>query len=243
MFALNTVVCMDCLDYLRTLPDNCVDLVVTDPPYNVSRKTSLSFQGRVIRKDFGEWDYNFDPVPVMQEIKRVLKPSGQIYVFCSTEQIPIYMKIFQEEWFFRNLLVWSKTNPPPRLSKTNWVFANEYIIYAINDKTKLNKITFNFQSQPAMKNIFVTPALHGKERLKQENGTAFHPTQKPLIILKKLIETSSRAGDVVLDPFMGVGSTAAAAKATDRNFLGCELNQDYVDAAKRRIYIYTSGSS
>ncbi len=235
MFALNTIACMDCLEYLKTLPDNCVDLVVTDPPYNVSRKTNILFQGRVIRKDFGEWDYNFDPVPVMREIKRVLKPNGQIYVFCSTEQIPVYMKIFQENWFFRNLLVWSKTNPPPRLSKTNWVFANEYIIYAINDKTKLNKITFNFESQPAMKNIFITPALQGRERLKQENGMAFHPTQKPLSVLKRLIETSSQEGDVVLDPFIGIGSTAVAAKISGRDFLGCELSPEFVKAAQRRI--------
>lgn len=232
---LNTIACMDCLEYLKQLPDKSVDLVVTDPPYNVSRRQDLVFEGRRIRKDFGEWDYGFDPVPVMKELKRVLKPTGQIYVFCSTEQIPIYMRIFQDGWFFRNLLVWSKTNPPPRLSKTNWVFANEYIIYAVNEKVKLNTISFNFPAQGAMKNIFVTPALQGAERLRKAEGGALHPTQKPLSVLKRLIEASSRSGDVVLDPFTGVGSTAVAAKALGRQYLGCELNQEYVLNANARL--------
>ena len=232
---LNTIACKDCLEYLRQLPDNGVDLVVTDPPYNVSRKQDLVFEGRRIRKDFGAWDYGFDPTPVMKELKRVLKPTGQIYVFCSTEQIPIYMRIFQEGWFFRNLLVWSKTNPPPRLSKTNWVFANEYILYAVNEKIKLNTITFNFPSQGAMKNIFITSALQGAERLRKPEGGALHPTQKPLAVLKRLIETSSKPGDIVLDPFMGVGSTAVAAKTLGRRYLGCEIDSQYVQKSVERV--------
>ncbi len=232
---LNTIACMDCLEYLKELPDNSVDLVVTDPPYNISRKQNLVYDGRHIRKDFGDWDYGFDPVPVMKELKRVLKPTGQIYVFCSTEQIPIYMRIFQEAWFFRNLLVWSKTNPPPRLSKTNWVFANEYIVYAVNEKVKLNKITFNFPSQGAMKNLFITPILTGAERLRSPEGGSVHPTQKPLAVLKRLIEASSKPGDVVLDPFMGVGSTAVAARQTGRQFLGCELDAKYAHFAVERV--------
>lgn len=232
---LNQTACMDCLEYLKSLPDNCVDLVVTDPPYNVSQKQDVVFQGRRIRKDFGAWDYGFDPVPVLRELKRVLKPTGQIYVFCGTLQIPLYLQIFQEGWFFRNFLVWSKTNPPPRLSKTNWVFANEYVIYAVNEKVKLNRITFNFPSQGAMKNLFVTPALAGPERLRKAEGGALHPTQKPLSVLKRLIEASSKPGDVVLDPFMGVGSTAVAARALGRQFLGCDSDQGYVQIARVRI--------
>ena len=232
---LNTIKCMDCLEYFRELPDNCVDLVVTDPPYNISRKQDLVFEGRHIRKNFGEWDYGFDPVPVMKELKRVLKPTGQIYVFCSTEQIPIYMRIFQDGWFFRNLLVWSKTNPPPRLSKTNWVFANEYILYAINEKVKCNMITFNFPSQGVMKNIFITAALLGVERLRKSEGGALHPTQKPLAVLKRLIEASSKPGDIVLDPFMGVSSTAVAAQQTGRRFLGCDIDETFVRHALERL--------
>jgi site-specific DNA-methyltransferase (adenine-specific)/modification methylase len=226
---------MDCLEYLKTLPDNCVDLVVTDPPYNVSTRQDMKWQGRSIRKNFGGWDFGFDPEPVLVELKRVLKPNGQIYVFCSTAQIPQYMRIFERDWFFRNLIVWSKTNPPPRLSKTNWVFANEYILYAINEEIKLNRIAFNFPSQGAMKNIFITPSLQGKERLRKKEGGALHPTQKPLSILKRLIETSSKPGDIVLDPFMGVGSTALAAKMLGRHFLGCEIDATYFRVAQERL--------
>ena len=232
---LNTIKCMDCLEYLKTLPDDSVDLVVTDPPYNVSQKQNLTFDGRPIIKNFGDWDFGFDPVPVLKELKRVLKPKGQIFIFCATKQIPLYMNILENEWFFRNLLVWSKTNPAPRLSKTNFLFANEYIMYAINEKVPPGSVTFNFKGQAEMKNVFITPALQGKERLKDENGKTAHPTQKPLSILKKLIEIASNRGEVVLDPFIGVGSTAVAAKETGRNFIGCELSKEYVISAKKRL--------
>ncbi|MCF8013177.1 site-specific DNA-methyltransferase [Candidatus Woesearchaeota archaeon] len=227
---------MDCLEYLKTLPDNSVDLVVTDPPYNVSQKANIKYGNLNIVKNFGEWDFGFDPEPVMAELKRVLKPKGQIFVFCSTEQIPQYMAIFKQNWFFRNLLVWCKTNPAPRLSKTNFVFANEYILYAINDpETKPGQVTFNFQGHKEMHNTLITSALQGKERLRDENHKAVHPTQKPLSILRKLIEIASNRGDIVLDPFMGVGSTAVACKETGRNFLGCDLDKIYHAISLKRI--------
>jgi len=227
---------MDCLEYLKTLPDNSVDLVVTDPPYNVSQKANIKYGNLNIVKYFGEWDFGFDPEPVLAELKRVLKPKGQIFVFCSTEQIPQYMAIFKQSWFFRNLLVWYKTNPAPRLSKTNFVFANEYILYAINDpETKPGQVIFNFLGHKEMHNTMITSALQGKERLRDKNHKAVHPTQKPLSILKKLIEIASNKGDVVLDPFMGVGSTAVACKETGRDFLGCELNKEYTLHANERI--------
>jgi len=226
---------MDALEFLRQIPDGSVDLVVTDPPYNISQKNDLKINGRIIKKNFGEWDFNFNPVPILAELRRVLKSNGQIYVFCGTAQIPIYMREFIEKWFFRNLLVWYKTNPPPRLSKTNYLFANEYIIYAIKEKGKPSLSTFNFSSQTTMHNAFVSGALQGKERLKGTDGIAIHPTQKPLAILKKLISVSSNEGDVVLDPFMGIGSTAVACKELKRNFIGCEINREYVDWANKRL--------
>jgi site-specific DNA-methyltransferase (adenine-specific)/modification methylase len=162
---LNAIKCMDCLEYLKSLPDNSVDLVVTDPPYNISQKVDINYKDLKIVKNFGDWAFGFDPEPFLAEVKRVLKPNGQIFVFCGTEQIPQYMTIFKKGWFFRNILVWYKTNPAPRLSKTNFVFANEYIIYAINDpKTKPGQATFNFQGQKEMHNTIITSALQGKEK-------------------------------------------------------------------------------
>lgn len=231
---MNEIKCMDNLEYLKTLPDNSVDLVVTDPPYNVSQGRDILFNGKVIRKDFGNWDYNFNPAAVLQELKRVLKPSGQIYIFCGTNQIPQYMKIFKDKWFFRNLLIWYKTNPAPRISKTNYLFACEYIIYGINDKGRPTDSTFNFSKQSEMHNVFITTALQGKERLKQGHKSV-HPTQKPLSILKKLIRVSTKEGDVVLDVFAGVGSTAVACKQLKRRYLGCDIDPRYVYFAKKRL--------
>ena len=226
---------MDCLEYLKSLPDECVDLIVTDPPYNISQKQDLKINGRIIKKNFGDWDFGFNPEPVLAELRRVLKPKGQIYVFCGTEQIPIYMQEFIEKWYFRNLLVWYKTNPPPRLSKTNYLFANEYIVYAIKERGKPSLSTFNFSTQSTMHNTFISGSLQGKERLREKNGMSIHPTQKPLAILKKLISVSSKEGDIVLDPFMGIGSTAVACKELNRNYIGCELNSKYVEWAKKRL--------
>ena len=90
---INEIKNMDCMEYLKTIPDNFVDLVVTDPPYNVSQKNNIVHGNLNIVKNFGDWDYGFDPVPVLKELKRVLKPTGQIYVFCATKQIPLYMSI------------------------------------------------------------------------------------------------------------------------------------------------------
>ncbi|MCF7859927.1 MAG: site-specific DNA-methyltransferase [Candidatus Cloacimonetes bacterium] len=232
---LNKIKHADCLEYLKSLPSDFVDLVVTDPPYNVSQKSDIKCGNFNVTKNFGDWDYGFDPIPVLQELKRVVKPTGQIYVFCATRQIPIYMQFFEDNCYFRNLLVWNKTNPAPRISKTNFLFANEYLLYAINEKCKMTEVTFNFSKQNEMHNIFITSALQGKERLKDKNRKALHPTQKPLAILKKLIEVSSNEGDVVLDPFMGVGSTAVACKELGRNFLGCELDERYVKLANIRL--------
>jgi site-specific DNA-methyltransferase (adenine-specific)/modification methylase len=228
---------MDCLEYLKQIPNNSVDLVVTDPPYNVSQMNNLKWEGRTIIKNFGDWDFNFNPEPILRELRRVLKPNGQIYIFCGTKQIAQYMPILIKEWFFRNLLVWYKTNPPPRLSKTNYLFANEYILYAIKEKCNLKNCTFNFSFQSTMHNTFITSILQGKERLKDENRRAIHPTQKPLCILKKLIEVSSKEGDIVLDPFMGIGSTAVACKELKRHFLGCEINQKYIECANKRLFL------
>lgn len=232
---LNKIYCMDNLKYLKQLPDNSVDLVVTDPPYNVSQKNNINCGKLNVVKNFGNWDFEFDPVPVLKELKRVLKPNGQIYVFCATRQIPVYRKIFEDEWFFRNLLVWNKTNPAPRISKTNFLFANEYILYAINEKVKMTETTFNFSKQNEMHNIFITSSLQGKERIKSEGRKALHPTQKPLSILKRLIEISSNPKDIVLDVFMGVGSTAVACKELGQNFMGCEIDEKYVKEANKRI--------
>ncbi|MBU1198909.1 MAG: site-specific DNA-methyltransferase [Nanoarchaeota archaeon] len=86
-----------------------------------------------------------------------------------------------------------------------------------------------------MQNIFITSALQGKERLKGKDNKAMHPTQKPLSILKRLIEISSNKGDIILDCFMGVGSTAVASKELGRNFLGCELSKEYVIKSNFRL--------
>jgi DNA modification methylase len=238
MFATlqNKIMCMDCLKYLKMLPDNSVDLIVTDPPYNVSQQKNINCGSLKVRKNFGSWDFGFDPEPVLHELKRVLKPNGQIYIFCSTAQIPLYMELFKKSWFFRNLIVWNKTNPAPRISKTNFVFANEYIIYGVNEQVKLSTITFNYQKHCEMNNTVITSSLQGKERVKKKDSRgAFHPTQKPLFVLKRLIEISSNKGDLVLDPFMGVGSTAVACKKLGRNFVGCELSHAYVTQANKRL--------
>lgn len=232
MVRLNNIENKDCIEYLKTIPDNYVDLVVIDPPYNVSLNKNIKLKTGVIKKNFGDWDKGFNPKEVLDNIKRVLKPNGHIYVFCATKQIPQYMLEFLRYWDFKNLLVWHKRNSMPRIHKNNYVFSNEYILYAINEK---NKIKLNYKKHSEMMNTIITTTLQGRERLKNSDGKTLHPTQKPLSVIKHFIEVSSNEGDVVLDCFMGTGTTAVACKELNRNFIGCEKDEIYWKESKKRL--------
>ena len=222
----------DCLNVLKNIPDNSVDLVLTDPPFNISGLSSgAELHGKPVNNNhFGEWDYDFNPKDFLKECKRILKKNGQIYIFTSDRLIGKYIDLLKKYKFhYRNTLVWFKNNLIPKVRHHTWRSGTEFILYAGREKTeKVTDYTFNWLGQEEMKNLIIRNILGGKERTK-------HPTQKPLDIIKRFIKVSSNEGDIVLDPFLGSGTTAVACKQLKRKCLGIEISKEYCDISKKRL--------
>jgi site-specific DNA-methyltransferase (adenine-specific)/modification methylase len=219
----------DCLELLRQIPDRSVDMLFTDPPYNLSPYSTgnMHFSWRSeINNDLAEWDRHFDPADFKAEFLRVLKSSGNIFAFCSYNLLGRWHEVFDPVFDTFQFFVWHKTNPVPKIRKQGFLNSCELIVCMWNKQH-----TWNFGKQNEMHNFFQSPICMSPERLKQPK----HPTQKPVALLKHLIRVASNPGDVILDPFMGVGSTGVAARVLDRRFIGMELNDDYFNAAASRL--------
>jgi len=229
----NKIYNMDCLEGMKQLPDESVDLVFTDPPYNISQKGKIFRNYRNgkngdINMDFGEWDYGFDMIPFLQEAKRILKENGSVIVWTSEQLYGDYRKWFAENMYPKQLLVWVKTNPLPQFRLVGYRQATELMFWALKKKNTKDNENFIFSTQKEMTNVFYHHIVGGKERTK-------HPTQKPLKIIKQIVKTHCKVGGIVLDPFIGSGTTAVACVQTGRNFIGYEINKEYYDIAVGRI--------
>lgn len=229
----------DSLEVLKTIPDESVDLVLTDPPYNISTKNKIfrdyrSGNNGDISMDFGEWDYEFNPTPFLEETKRILKPHGQWLIFSSEQLYGKYRDWFNDNAYFKQLLVWQKTNPLPEFRLVKYRQTTELICWSLKTKLPKAQLHFNFLEQNEMKNIFTGPICAGKERLK-------HPTQKPLWLIRKLIARHTRPGDIVLDPFMGVGTIPHACKEIGLDYIGIDINEEYYNKANQRLNMIQEG--
>ena len=222
--------CGDAKEVLRRIPDGSIDLILTDPPYNLARHSTgnIPLPGRLpINNDVGAWDrIDFRPEEWADELIRVLKPTGNLFIFTSYHQIGSWYNCLDHRFDVSNFMVWHKTNPAPKIFKTGFLNSCELIFTCWNKKH-----TWNFLSQSEMHNFLESPVCMPPERLKEPK----HAAQKPVTILKKIISIASNAGDVVMDPFMGVGSTGAAALTMSRRFIGVEIVPDYFHAAYNRL--------
>ena len=215
---------------IRAMPAGSVDLICTDPPYNLGSYST----GNIVmswRTDFNndvaDWDQgSFEPAEWLTEFRRVLKPSGNLFAFTSYNLLGRWHEAFDPAFDTFQIVVWHKTNPPPKLYRAGFLNSCELIVAAWD-----RGHVWNFGRQREMHNFIEAPICGGRERVKDP----VHPTQKPLKVLRQLIEWGSREGDLVLDPFMGVGSTGVAAVELGRRFIGIELEPAYVAAAQRRI--------
>jgi DNA modification methylase len=222
----------DCFDFLATVPDSSVDLVLIDPPYEVSRKTGFA-NGKPAGRDvdrfrvsmeFGDWDEQGSVAlaDAIAECHRILRRSGTIICFYDLWKITD-LKEWMDEAGFKQLrfIEWIKTNPVPLNSKTNYLTnAREIAVSAV----KGGKPTFNSEYDNG---IYRHPICHDKGR--------FHPTQKPVALIEEMILKHSNEGDTVLDCFSGSGTCAIAAARTGRSFLGCELSEEYWRKSVDRI--------
>ena len=246
---LNTILKGDCVAALDALPDNSVDLIFADPPYNLQLNGDLHRpdQSMVDAVD-DHWDqfesfaaYDAFTRAWMLAARRVLKPTGSIWVIGSYHNIFRVGSIMQDLGFWLlNDVVWRKNNPMPNFRGRRFQNAHETMIWASKD-AKSKGYTFNYEALKAsnddlqMRSDWLFPICTGAERLKDGQGDKVHPTQKPEALLARVIMASSKPGDVVLDPFFGSGTTGAVAKLLGRNYVGIEREQKYIDAASARI--------
>lgn len=246
---LDTILKGDCVAALERLPEKSVDVIFADPPYNLQLEGDLHRpdQSKVDAVD-DEWD-RFDSFAAYDAFtrawllaaRRVLKPNGTIWVIGSYHNIFRVGAIMQDLGFWiLNDIVWRKTNPMPNFRGRRFQNAHETMIWASRDP-QAKGYTFNYEAMKAanddvqMRSDWLFPICTGAERLKDENGNKIHPTQKPEALLARVLLSSSKPGDVVLDPFFGTGTTGAVAKRLGRHFVGIEREQAYIDAALERL--------
>lgn len=215
---------------IKDVPDVSIDLILTDPPYNLSGYSTgnieLSWR-KTINNDLADWDKNsFEPAQWVQDFKRILKPTGNIFAFTSYNLMGKWHQAFDPEFDTFQYMVWHKTNPVPKIYKAGFLNSCELIICAWNKGH-----TWNFANQKDMHNFIESPICMGNERLKNPK----HPTQKPIKVLERIIRIATNPVNIVFDPFMGVGSTGVAALNLGRRFIGFELNPEYFAAAEQRL--------
>jgi site-specific DNA-methyltransferase (adenine-specific)/modification methylase len=219
----------DAYQLLREVPDASVDMILTDPPYNLGGYSTGNIKmtwRKEFNNDVAQWDRDFDPAEVKDQFLRVLKPTGNLFAFTSYNTLGRWHEVFDPEFDTFQFMVWHKTNPPPKLYRAGFLNSCELVVTAWNKGH-----TWNFTTQKEMHNFIEAPICMGNERLKDPK----HPTQKPVRVLKHLIQLASNPGDHILDPFMGVASTGEAAVTLGRTFTGFECEEAYFKAAERRM--------
>ncbi|MBR6810869.1 DNA (cytosine-5-)-methyltransferase [Candidatus Saccharibacteria bacterium] len=206
-----------------------VDHIITDPPYNISKDNNFSTMKSAKRQgvDFGEWDKEFDLTGWIPDAEKILRPGGTFIIFNSYRNLtPIIEKMESCGLVIKDVIKWIKTNPMPRNIDRRYVQDTEYAIWAVKPKKPW---VFNKKAdKPYLRAEYRTSTVSGNERTS-------HPTQKSEKLMSEIIEVHSNKGDLILDPFMGSGTTGVSALSKGRRFIGCELSEEYFDIAKERI--------
>ncbi len=243
----NKIINGDSLEELKKIPRETFDLIFADPPYNLQLKSELVRPDRSkVDAVNDKWDqfknfkkYDEFTYAWLSECKRILKKDGVIWVIGS------YHNIFRVGTAIQNLgfwilndVIWNKNNPMPNFRGTRFTNAHETLIWA--SKSEKSKYTFNYQSLKClnddlqMRSNWDLPICNGAERLKKK-GKKVHSTQKPEALLHRVLLASTSKDDMILDPFLGSGTTAAVAKKLGRNYFGIEKEKNYFKAAEKRI--------
>jgi modification methylase len=244
----NTIQAGDCIAVMDRLPERSVDLVFADPPYNLQLAGELTRPNHS-RVDGVEeaWD-RFDDLAAydgftrrwLTAARRVLKDDGTIWVIGSYHNIFRVGATLQDlGYWILNDVVWRKSNPMPNFRGRRFTNAHETLIWAA--KSQEAGYTFNYGAMKAlneglqMRSDWFLPICTGPERLKGRDGRKAHPTQKPESLLYRVILAATHPGDLILDPFLGSGTTAAVAKHLHRRYLGIEREARYIEMAEERL--------
>lgn len=245
----------DCVEIMdHQIRPGTIDLVVSDPPYNMSKKKLKDRSSRTggdYNKINADWDKKERGEFIqftdrwIQSCHRALKDNGSIYVMSSHHELDVVMSSLKRTKFdVKNLITWRKTNPVPSKTRRTYTHASELIIWAV----KGGKYTFNWEALRAinperqndgspklMQDVWELPTCQGDERLKGEDGKPLHPAQKPEALIQRMVVASTNPGDIVLDPFVGSGTTAAVAHKLGRRWIGIDTDAQYLRAASRRL--------
>ena len=226
----SVIECKDFAEFLYSLKEQSVDLILTDPPYTISRKTGFSQGGAKsverfkVSMEFGEWDTcQIDLDKLATSMFRVLRKGGTAIVWYDIWKLSYLSEAMKKAGFkMLRMIIWQKTNPVPlNMQATYLSNSREMAIVGVRE----GKPVFHSSYDEGTYSIPIP----------RHNGQRLHPTQKPLDLFRALIEKHSRKGDMIVDPFLGSGTTALAALQTDRKFKGCDINSDYVSHAIKRI--------
>ena len=217
----------DCLELLKTIPDESVDLIVTDPPYIVTSRGNAGNSGGMLQKDINKkgkvfTHNNIDCSEYAPEFYRVLKDGSHCYVMTNHINLIDMLNTFTANGFhFTKSLVWDKGN---KIMGQYYMSQFEYILFFRKGRgVKIN-------------NCGTSDIISiSNKKQKDEGGKNLHDTEKPVAQMEVLISNSSNEGDIVLDPFMGIGATGVACVNTNRNFIGIELDDNYFNIAEKRI--------
>ena len=225
----STLLLGDSLELLKSINDNSIDLIITDPPYLLDTHSGgKMYKDKNMQKAFNELadskiDKGYDIITYGKEFIRVMK-NINIYIWCNKIQIPDYLDFYVKELNCKfDILFWNKPNALPTFSN-KYLTDMEYCLYFRNGKCKCFP-----QSYEDAKTYYSAPInMYDKQRY-------LHPTIKPLEMIERMVRNSSDDGDVVLDTFMGSGTTGVACKKLNREFIGMEINKDFYKMAKLRI--------
>jgi len=223
---VNKIICGDCLSVMKEMPDKCVGLIVTDPPYEFINKSPqgggfmINSNKKHFERIFNSFGMSFNPIEFLKEIKRLMKKIN-CYIFTNRNLLYEYISFAKENNYIYEIMVWLKPNPVP-CNKNHYLHDKEYCVF-------LREKSVYFNSNLGYENYFtyfIYPI--GKK-------TTQHPTEKPLNLIRQYIKISSKDNNIILDPFLGSGTTAVACKLLHRNFIGIEINPEYCKIAEERL--------
>jgi len=241
----------DCVEMLGQLEPDSIDMCFADPPYNLQLQDDLYRPNRTkVDAVTDDWDqfesmqaYDRFTEAWMSQVRRVLKPNGTLWVIGSYHNIYRVGTVLMDLGFWiLNDIVWVKSNPMPNFRGVRFTNATETLIWAVRDRERKD-YTFNYEhmkqyndGKQMRSDWFIRDSVcNSSERLRDENGDKLHSTQKPESILRMVVEASTEPGDLVLDPFVGSGTTAAVCKKLGRRCLGIDIDEGYVQIARERL--------
>ena len=226
---MNKLINGNAIEFMKTLGNESVDLIVTDPPYPTTKRgiSKNTTTGGLVRSELGRKGKIFKhndikPIEYIPEFYRLLKDGSHCYIMTNHVNLQEMINVATECGFkFIKSLIWNKGN---KIMGQYYMSQFEYILFFRKGKgKKINKC--------GTADILNVP----NKKTKDENGKNLHDTEKPVELMKILVENSSQVGELVLDPFVGVGATAIACKELDRQYIGVELDEHYYNIAVNRI--------